>query len=129
VNTPARDYRRTQIETPPALHAGLDRWVHRAVGRCRRRFTIRWTLARRATRVLESARALARYSDARLTEQLAGHREGSRRQGRLAPGRVEEALAAVVQAAERALGLTPHPVQVMGALAMNDGFLVEMATG
>jgi preprotein translocase subunit SecA len=40
-----------------------------------------------------------------------------------------DALATMVEVAERTLGLRPYPVQVMGALALYRGFLAEMATG
>ena len=39
------------------------------------------------------------------------------------------ALACMVEAAERTLGLRPYPVQIVGALALDQGFLTEMATG
>lgn len=37
--------------------------------------------------------------------------------------------AAIVEMSERSIGLRPYPVQIMGALAMNDGMIAEMATG
>ena len=39
------------------------------------------------------------------------------------------ALACMVEAAERTLGMRPYPVQIVGALALDLGFLTEMATG
>jgi preprotein translocase subunit SecA len=35
----------------------------------------------------------------------------------------------MVEVANRTLGLRPYPVQVMGALALHEGYLAEMATG
>jgi len=50
----------------------------------------------------------------------------------LAPGYervIPEALAAMVEVAHRTLELRPYPVQMMGAMALNDGYPAEMATG
>jgi preprotein translocase subunit SecA len=42
---------------------------------------------------------------------------------------LDRAVAIVREGALRAIGLRPYPVQLMGALAMADGFIAEMATG
>jgi preprotein translocase subunit SecA len=42
---------------------------------------------------------------------------------------LDRAMALVREGALRAIGLRPYPVQVMGALAMAEGFIAEMATG
>lgn len=41
----------------------------------------------------------------------------------------EEALALIAIALERSLSMTPYPVQMQAALAMYDGFIVQMAPG
>lgn len=52
-----------------------------------------------------------------------------RRKTAVDPSKVVEALAIVAETAFRVLGLRPRVVQMMGALAMQDGYLIEMATG
>jgi preprotein translocase subunit SecA len=42
---------------------------------------------------------------------------------------LDRAMAVVREGATRAIGLRPYPVQLMGALAMAEGFVAEMATG
>jgi preprotein translocase subunit SecA len=42
---------------------------------------------------------------------------------------LDRAMAIVREGALRAIGLRPYPVQLMGALAMAEGFIAEMATG
>jgi preprotein translocase subunit SecA len=42
---------------------------------------------------------------------------------------LSNALAIIVEVADRTLGLRPFPVQVMGAMALHKGTLAEMATG
>lgn len=51
------------------------------------------------------------------------------RLGRLTGAMQDRAVALVREAALRALGMRPFPVQLMGALAMTEGAVAEMATG
>jgi preprotein translocase subunit SecA len=128
LNLPTRDYRRTHVETPERLHQGLDALVHGLAG-WRKRATVGRDLQREADRITELAGELVHLSDRRLRERLDEARTHFRRQ---APGCEEalpEALACMVEAAHRTLGLRPYPVQVMGALALHRGYLAEMATG
>ncbi|HUB24038.1 MAG TPA: hypothetical protein VL992_01320, partial [Tepidisphaeraceae bacterium] len=51
------------------------------------------------------------------------------RLGQLTGPNLDRAVAVAREAAVRALGLRPFPCQIMGALAMSEGFIAEMATG
>ena len=51
------------------------------------------------------------------------------RVGRLKGDRLDFAFALAREACWRAVGKRPYPVQIMGAMAMNDGAVIEMATG
>ena len=126
---PTEDYRRTAVVVPDKLLEWPDATVHRWVGRYRRRFTLTWGLARRARRVRAACEVIKDLSDARLKELLEDHRAHFRRHPRPEHARVDQAMAAVAQASVRTLGMLPHTVQLMGALAMHDGYLIEMATG
>jgi preprotein translocase subunit SecA len=126
---PTQDYRRTQIVIPEKMHQGLDRVVYATVGRYRRRKRVGLTLKKAAEKITEMARDLRHVSDGRLRQRLGDMQIQFYRQ---APGYervIPEALAAMVEVAHRTLGLRPYPVQMMGALALNDGYLAEMATG
>jgi len=126
---PAQDYRRTQIRKPDKLHRGLDGFVHGLVGRYRRRPGIARTLQKEAERIGGLAEDLCRTSDARLRERLADLAARFRRRSREDEALLPEALAALVETADRTLGLRPYPVQVVGAMALHQGYLAEMATG
>jgi preprotein translocase subunit SecA len=51
------------------------------------------------------------------------------RLGRLTGPHLDRAVAIAREAAVRGLGLRPFPCQLMGALAMSEGYVAEMATG
>lgn len=81
-----------------------------------------------ATRVLEQATALERLEGGSLPAWLQEHAQDLRR-GRPASEKIEAWLGGLVLMAERCHGFRAHPEQIMGALALRDGWLVEMATG
>ena len=99
------------------------------MGRYHRRLRIGRTLMNEAEQVSDMARKLRHLSDRKLRMKL---REMQIRFRRRKKGYLEilpDALAAIVEVAHRTLGLLPYPVQVMGAMALYNGNLVEMATG
>lgn len=108
---------------------GLDAWVNQLQGRWQR---LRLS-SRRLRRQAEQARALceqmAELDDQALQHQLQAAREALRRDPAQARGALLQALAVVGQFAHRNLGLQPYAVQFMGALAIHQGHLAEMATG
>ena len=126
---PAEEYRRTHIMVPEKLHRGLDSVVYGLLGRYHRRGAFSRSLREEAERIHEAAKAYRHDSDRRLREKLDSLRIRFRRQERGCENFLDEALALMVEAAERAVGLRPYPVQVMGAMALYDGYLTEMATG
>ena len=115
-------------KTTPEPVEGLDAWRAGVSGWIRRRASRRSLLLRRAERALERAERLRSVSDAALDEELRGAREGVRLQ-RIAPGDEIALWALLVEAADRTLGQRPYAVQVAGAMAIEDGSAVEMATG
>ena len=68
-------------------------------------------------------------SSEQLQRELGEFREEIRSQPEKVGEISESAMAAIVDAARRRLGLLAHPVQIMAALAMLRGNLVEVATG
>ncbi|NTV03230.1 MAG: hypothetical protein HGB04_10720 [Chlorobiaceae bacterium] len=67
--------------------------------------------------------------DGPLDAEMARIRQELRRASRREDADVSDALGVVIAAAARSLGLRPFPVQVMGALALFRGNLIEMQTG
>jgi len=126
---PTQDYRRTHLVTPDKLHRGLDNLAHGFVGRFRRRAGIGRSFERESDRISTQARDLKHVSDRRLRKRLEALRIRFRRQARDCDAHLPEALATMVEVAHRTLGLTPYPVQIMGAMALYQGVLAEMATG
>ena len=126
---PAEEYRRTHIEVPEKLHRGLDSVVYALLGRYHRRGALSRSLQEEAEKIHEAAKAYRHDSDRRLRENLEALRIRFRRQERGHESLLAEALALMVEAAERAVGLRPYPVQIMGAMALHNGYLTEMATG
>ena len=112
----------------PPLPRGMDAWVDGLQGRFKRRSALRRELLATADRIVGCEPAWSGRGDADLQGELQRYREGFRR-GRLTGAAELEAFAAVREAARRATGLHPFPVQVAGALALHRGYLAEMATG
>lgn len=126
---PSADFRRTAIKKPEPPPQGLDAVLHGWIGHHKRRESHLRELRRLASEVETKSKSLTDLRDHDLKATLAGHREQFRRapesRGHLLIG----ALAAVLEAADRSLGLRAFHVQLIGALAMHRGWLAEMATG
>lgn len=129
MNLPARDYQRTHIKVPAPLNTGLDQVVSSMVGRYRRRAGVLKALHEQAERIAEDSLALRRVSDGRLRERLREMQVLFRRRKRGVEEVIPEALSCLVEVADRTLGLRPYPVQILGAMALDKGYLAEMATG
>jgi preprotein translocase subunit SecA len=129
LNTPSDIYRR--IAPPPSrkFHQGLDGVVHGWIGQWERRAERQKWLLAQAAEADRLAPRMAALSEADLAAELRQLREGFRRGGKVAREKLIPALAAVREAATRCLGITPYVEQLAGALALHEGFLVEMATG
>jgi preprotein translocase subunit SecA len=85
-------------------------------------------LRRIAGTVASHAAAAAALSDAALRAALAAIHTPMRQKG-MERGPTTQALALLAEACRRATGLRPHPVQLMGAMALVEGRLAEMQTG
>lgn len=111
------------------LPSGFDAWVYQCWGALRRLPWRAHRLHRLGRRCAEQMAALRALSDAQLQLELKQHRDAFRRDLRGGQPAQLAALAAIGEAAGRTLGLRPYPVQLMGALALHQGWLAEMATG
>lgn len=129
MNRPISDHRTLDFRRPQPLPRGLDALVNRGIGWYRRRPSQRRSLAAQADAIDRLSHEYHALSDHDLAQRLLARREIFRRGGHRDDAVRMEALAAIRETAERKLGLRPFPVQLMGALALDGGFLVEMATG
>jgi preprotein translocase subunit SecA len=116
--------------TPRPLPEGVDQVAHWLAGWWYRIPWQRprlWRLARQSVAAMEG---LASCTASELQQLLQQQRERiRRRRRRLSADEHRTALALVGEMAARQLGLRPYPVQMLGALALGDGYLAEMATG
>ena len=109
---------------PTGLDAAWSAWtglLQRIVPRCRR-------FLARSERVLALEKTFAELSDARLRAEVEPLRDVFCR-GRETVRHVDRAFALIREIADRQVGLRPFPVQLAGALALDAGCVVEMATG
>ena len=85
-------------------------------------------LVRRTERILSLEDSFSQMTDSKLG-QLAAQLREIFRCGRDKPADIELAFALVREVAFRKIGQKPFPVQVTGALALESGYIAEMATG
>jgi len=118
------DQRRASKDLP----SGLDGLWDRAIGAVRRATLSHKMFCRRAKRILAMEKDVADHPDAKLRE-MAQELRVRFRCGKDSPGDLDRAAALVREVAVRQIGIKPFPVQLAGALALEAGCIVEMATG
>ncbi|WFB36456.1 hypothetical protein P3T73_01590 [Kiritimatiellota bacterium B12222] len=129
MKVPSEDYHRLTVRTPPPPPRGLDALAHQGVGFAKRVGGRRKRLEELVEKVQSHEASLEHVSDRHLRDEIEEHRTAFLR-GRGDPDhRTDRALATVCEAAFRSIGLRPYPVQILGALAMENNCLAEMATG
>ncbi len=126
---PAQDYQATRTTTPGKLPKGLDLSAHKILGHLRRRECIRQRWLVSSEQILEQSLQHQRLCDSDLKGRLDDIRIDFRRQRQGHGRQLPEALALIVEAATRCLGMRPFGVQILGAIAIHHGYLAEMATG
>ena len=124
------DARRVKL---PELN-GFDTWVAGWVGVYRNRLPYLRHLKKQAQRIEAMEPEIHALGSNRFREEVDKVKEVARL-GRLNPGRLqdiqslERGMALVREACWRAIGKRPFPVQIMGSMAMAEGYIAEMATG
>ena len=107
---------------------GLDTLANAAIGIVKNRLPTLRRLRATAERVDRLEKEIQPLNSARFAEEVQTARELAR-VGRLEGEAFDRAVALVREAAVRALGKRPFPVQLMGAIGMSEGRIIEMATG
>ena len=123
------DYHRTAHRKPEPPPQGVDALANWWTGKYRRRQSNLERLSRQAHVIDALAPKFVSLTDHQLQEELFRCRDEFRRELRPQHDILNHALAAVREAADRRLRLRAFPVQLIGALALHNGFLAEMATG
>ncbi len=129
MEVPSAEYHRLRLTRPKAAPAGLDALAQNVAGWVDHRSGRRARLWKLVGEVETREDSLLHLSDHHLREKLADVHEVFRRRRETPTELLPEALALIREAAFRAIGLRPYPVQLLGALVMHEGGLAEMATG
>ncbi|MCB1229513.1 MAG: hypothetical protein KDN19_04570 [Verrucomicrobiae bacterium] len=127
--TPSQTYRSTQLANPPRVFRGIDAWAHGWARRFRPKKERLSQLEAEARRIHEIAERFAEVDIEKLKRELKEFRVDVRARPDDVGDVPESAMAAITNAARVRLGLFAHPPQIMAALAMLRGDLVEVATG
>ena len=107
---------------------GLDATVNAAVGYAKNRRPVLARLKAQAARIEALEPKVKDLGSTLFNDAVADHRDLAR-VGRLTGDLLDFGVALIREGARRSTGMRPFPVQIMGALAMTQGFIAEMATG
>src|SRR5689334_8970670 len=107
---------------------GLDLAFNRVVGWYKNHQPVLKGLQEMAEAVERLEPEIKALSSARFRETVAEMRDTARL-GRMEGEALIKAAAVAREGVVRGIGLRPYPVQIMGALAMYQGYIAEMATG
>jgi preprotein translocase subunit SecA len=107
---------------------GLDSLVNSWVGYLKNRRPVLSRLREQEERIEALEPDVQVLTDAKFKTAVAEARDLAR-VNKLAGPALDKGVALIREAAKRATGMRPYPVQVMGALAMCQGAIAEMATG
>lgn len=123
---PYEEYRQFDLPKPERVFTGLDGYIHGLIGRFQRGKGQIAQLRQQADKVCEDSLKLAELSDTELKARISQQADIQRRD---TDADLLNALPLVVEAAFRTTGMRAYPEQVMGALGVAGGFLIEMETG
>ncbi len=127
---PQVDYQTTKIAPPEPLHQNLDRAVNQLLGRFKRLPARIKYWQQQAKEIIAQSLQLHKLGAEELTDRLLRVKAVCRRKGGEVPEQtVIEAFSLIAEASERSLGIRPYTVQILAALALQHGYLAEMATG
>ena len=133
MNPPAskicHEYYQTTIKDAPNLYQGMDSLMYSAYGLIHRYSLSGKGLLKKAVKIHQQAEVYKDLSNDALQQNLSELRSKIKCGGLNDPELHAKSLAFLTEAAHRSLGLRPFPVQIMGSLALLNGYLAEMATG
>ncbi|MCH8474689.1 MAG: hypothetical protein LAT55_05610 [Opitutales bacterium] len=126
---PRRDALRSEIRKVEKVPAGLDAIWDDLKGFWKSRLKHSRELWKKAGEIEAAMQRWEAQSDRELRDALHTQRQEIRRAGSHWKTLLPDILPLLGDLARRRLGLTPYRTQLMGALALAEGSLVEMATG
>ncbi len=107
---------------------GLDAYVNGLVGFVKNRRPILTQLQAQAARIELLEDEVRNLGSSKFQEAVQEHRDLAR-VNKLVGDRLDMGMALIREGAKRSTGMRPFSVQIMGALAMCQGYISEMATG
>jgi preprotein translocase subunit SecA len=107
---------------------GIDAFVNAGVGYFKNRLPVLSRLKLQTQRIEVLEPQVKDLGSTRFHEAVAEHRDLAR-VNKLTDEKLDMGMALIREGAKRATGLRPFPCQLMGALAMCQGYVSEMATG
>ncbi len=126
---PRREALRTEIRNVEPVPAGLDGLWHDSIGVWKSRRSRSQQLWQKALELDALCSESENWHEHEFKAALRTHRTRIKRLGDRWREGGEAAIPCLVEAARRTLHLRAYPTQIMGALAISEGSLVEMATG
>ena len=125
--TPSTDHRLSYLPEPKRLHSGLEGLLWDIGGRWRRRGRFVEEALAEADEILSDQTQFEQQSNRQLANGFGGLSERFRRGPTDAD--IRAALASAAEVSRRTLGLEPYREQIAGAIALERGYIAEMATG
>jgi preprotein translocase subunit SecA len=107
---------------------GVDAAMNALAGHLKNRRSILPRLQQQAARIELLEPKVANLGSTQFRETVQEHRDLAR-VNKLTGEHLDMGMAIIREGAKRAIGLRPFPVQIIGALAMCEGYISEMATG
>ncbi len=127
---PQHDYQATKIASPAPLHRGLDRVVNQLLGKIKQRPALIKQWQQQAEKIVQQSLQLRELNNEQLKKRLRQIKAVCRRKSSDVQGEtIFEAFSLIAEASERSLGIRPYAVQILAAIALQHGYLTEMATG
>ena len=127
---PHHDYQSSRISPPEPLLHGVDRSVNQLLGRIKRRPALLAHWGRQAEDIISQSQQLLNMEKGELNRQLLQIRQVCRRKRNSIPEDIMiEAFTLITEVSRRTLGIHPYAVQILAAIALQHGYLAEMATG
>jgi preprotein translocase subunit SecA len=125
---PTDDYRCAKLPKLRQVASGLELLGSGVMGRWAGREGLLEQFKLQAGIIIDKANKLQDLDESELKSRMS--KSADRFRLRITSSNfLDEALSLLCEASRRSLGMQPYPVQIMGALALNKGYLTEMATG
>jgi preprotein translocase subunit SecA len=122
-----QEYRKTTIPKEKKFLTGFDGIINGIYGFFYKNFLVSFVLRKKANKILSLSHKMKELSDEDIDKKLYECRRVVR--FNKTDEVLDEALALIVEVSHRVLGMRPYDVQIMGVLAQQKGFLIEMMPG